>query len=237
MSACFSLTKLKGPRTFFQQTFLIMNRQFGPIINQLQKEIKDSTFCEPWFYEEHLLVVEKLATALCDLHPEANREAVMLMVWFHDVGRAHGHNADHDLYGADYARQLLSKQHIDQDLIELVALGCQTHSCEDHGLPQSLEGKILATADAMSHFNEGFFLRLLSTWSREIDSTHYPELNRTVSFAQIKKKLYEKIERDLSVKIFFDEARLAVMPAYQAWQTVLQPIAFESSLTVLPDEN
>lgn len=86
-----------------------MNQKILTIKNQLADEIKNSTHCEMWFYEEHVLVVEKLAMDLCDKNPQANKDAVTLMVWFHDIGRAHNNNKDHDLYGADYARKLLTE--------------------------------------------------------------------------------------------------------------------------------
>ena len=80
---------------------------YKPIIDNLKKEIKTSKHCDPWFYKEHLLVVKKFALKLCDLYPKSNKEAVLLSVWFHDIGRAHGYFKDHDKYGAKYAEKIL----------------------------------------------------------------------------------------------------------------------------------
>ena len=85
-----------------------MTTKIDSIKKQLIHDITHSKFCDAWFYEEHLLVVEKLAMALCEYYPKANREAVNLMVWFHDIGRAHNANRDHDLYGAEYAQKILT---------------------------------------------------------------------------------------------------------------------------------
>ncbi|MEA2056457.1 MAG: HD domain-containing protein [Patescibacteria group bacterium] len=194
------------------------------IKNQLVKDIKTSKHCGAWFYEEHILVVEKLAMDLCDKHPEANREAVTLMVWFHDIGRAHGHNEGHDLYGADYARKILSDNGFDQDLIDLVVDACKTHSCDDNGKPESLEGKILATADALSHFHNGFYLRILISWSRKVNPERYPELAKKSDYQHLKKKLFLKIDRDLNEKIFFEEVRQKIMPMYEAWQAIIEEV-------------
>lgn len=201
-----------------------MNPKIIAIKNKLAADIKNSEHCDEWFYEEHILVVEKLAMDLCDKHPEANRDAVTLMVWFHDIGRAHGHNEDHDLYGADYARKLLHEHDFDQNLIDLAADACATHSCDDYGKPKSVEGKILATADALSHFHNGFYLRILSSWSRKVDSKHYPELATKSDYQFLKKKLLAKIDRDINDKIFFEEARQAILPMYEAWHKIIEAV-------------
>jgi putative nucleotidyltransferase with HDIG domain len=201
-----------------------MNQKITTIKNQLADDIKNSPHCDAWFYEEHVLVVGKLAMDLCDKHPEANKDAVTLMVWFHDIGRAHGHNRDHDLYGADYVKKLLKENDFSQDLIDLVANACITHSCDEHGKPESIEGKILATADALSHFHNGFYLRILSSWSKKVDPKHYPELATKSDYQFLKKKLFAKINRDLNEKIFFEEAKQAILPMYEAWQKVIEEV-------------
>lgn len=191
-----------------------MPTKIRQIKNSLIEEIKASKHCGAWFYEEHLLVVKKLALDLCDLYPQANRDAVILSVWFHDIGRAHGHDENHDLYGADYARKILTKNNFDQDLIKLVVNSCKTHSCEKNGKPESLEGKILATADALSHYHNGHFLRIFNSWSKNSDEDYH----------ELKKKLFEKIKNDFTEKIFFTEVKQAIKPMYQAWQKILEPV-------------
>lgn len=188
-----------------------MQDKFQIIKNDLAREIKTSEHCDSWFYKEHVLVVEKLALDLCDLYPNANRDVVTISVWFHDIGRAHGKNKDHDLYGADYARKILSKNGFDQNLIDLVSESCRTHSCSENGKPKSLEGRILATADGLSHYHNGFYLRILYSWSN----------GNTGDYCDLKKKLFKKMKRDLDEKIFFDEVREKVLPMYEAWKKVV----------------
>ena len=169
-----------------------MKNNIQKIKSNLEDDIKFSKHCDSWFYEEHVLVVEKLALDLCTLYPKANRYAVILGVWFHDIGRAHGHNEEHDLYGANYAKKILKKNNFDQDFIDLVVNSCKTHSCSENGNPDSLEGKILATADALSHYHNGFYLRIFHSWSKGADPTHYPELKNKPSYQQLKSKLFKK---------------------------------------------
>jgi len=186
--------------------------------------IKNSPYCDSWFYQKHILVVEKLAMELCDNYPEANRDAVSLMVFLHDIGRADNHSENHDLYGSEYARKLLTKNQFSTNFIDLVAEGCKTHSCDTFSKPTSLEGKILATADAMSHFHNGFYLQIFYSWSQKIDEKHYPKLVKQQNFANLKKKLFEKMDGDLNSKIFFTEAKEAILPFYQAWQQTMKEV-------------
>jgi HD superfamily phosphodiesterase len=51
------------------------------------------------------LVVENFAKRLYKLYPQADKKAVMLAVWFYDIGRAHGKDKNHDIYGAKYAKK------------------------------------------------------------------------------------------------------------------------------------
>lgn len=75
---------------------------------------------------------------------------------------------NHDLEAARLARQVLAQKGFDKKLIDLVYEVCKLHRCEEFK-PKSIEGKILATADAMSHFPDGFYLRLLHKWGKTID--------------------------------------------------------------------
>jgi putative nucleotidyltransferase with HDIG domain len=191
-----------------------MNDKIQQIKNKLANEIKSSKHCDPWLYEEHILVVEKLALELCDLYPKANRDAVILSVWFHDIGRAHGYNEDHDLYGANYANKILIKNNFDKNFIKLITESCKTHSCDKNGKPNSLEGKILATADAISHYHNGFYLRILYSWSKKNKDNYH----------KLREKLFEKMKRDLNEKIFFDKIKKQIKPIYKSWEKITDTI-------------
>lgn len=62
-----------------------MNKDLRLIREKLAERIKTSRLRDLWFYQEHFLVVEKFAKKLLRLYPNANKEAVMLAAWFHDV--------------------------------------------------------------------------------------------------------------------------------------------------------
>ena len=190
-----------------------MSKQVKEIRNTLLKEFRKSTKCHEWFVDEHVLVVEKLALELCKHYPEANKDAVLLSVWFHDIGRIHGISKDHDVYGADYAKEYLSKKSFSTSLIDIIYQACRSHRCKDV-LPQSIEAKIIATSDALSHFHNGFYLRILYSKSR-----------RGKDFQEIRKKILKKIDRDYKVKISLPIAKEATEPFYRAWKQVIKEIS------------
>lgn len=173
------------------------------------KEAKESTQIDDWFLSQHLMEVERFANLLCDKHPDADRDVVGLGVWYHDIGRLRGQDEGHDVYGAEEAKKVLGDEGFSPDKIERVYEVCRSHRCKDVK-PESLEAKILATADAMSHFTHSFYFRLFQFYKDEL------------TFEEIKDKVRQKLERDFNDKIAFDEGRDEVKEQYEAMKIVLQ---------------
>lgn len=156
-----------------------------------------------------MAVVESFAKKLAENHPEANREVVLLSVWFHDLGRAYGHHKDHHQWGAKFARKYLAEQGLSQEIIEGVEHACLAHRVKKIK-PETVEAKILATADALSHFKDAFYLRILNAWSLRTDLDYF----------KMKQRLFKKIKRDFNQKIFFKEAKDMVREEYRAWMKI-----------------
>lgn len=188
--------------------------RYSPIVSRIRQEVmaeaKASEHIEKWFLPDHLLEVERSANWLCDLYSEADRDVVGLGVWLHDIGRLRGRDDDHDVYGAEEARKILAETAFPPEKIELIYEVCRSHRCKDVQ-PQSLEAKILATADAMSHFTHGFYFRLFD---------HYKD---KMNFDELLILIRKKLERDFGQKMFFEEAREKIKGQYQAWKVVLNP--------------
>jgi len=187
--------------------------KYAPLVARLRQEIineaRESKHIGSWFLPYHLMEVERFANLLCDKFPEADRDIVGLGVWFHDIGRLRGYEKDHDVYGAEEAQKVLAKKGFPTDKIKRVYEVCRTHRCTDVQ-PESLEAKILATADAMSHFTHGFYFRLFQHYQDKMD------------FDEIRKLVRKKLERDFNKKILFDEAKKEVQDIYEAMRLVLQ---------------
>lgn len=172
------------------------------IQNLVKTECETLGHVKDWFYKHHLLEVATLALGLKRYyHSEANEEVVMLSVWLHDIGRIRGLEGEHAKSGADEARKILEEFGYNEDTIAQVHHCILTHSCKEGNLPTSIEGKILATADASSHFSEDFYLRVLATGTRTVE--------------EFKLWALEKIERDYRDKLFFRIAKVTLKKNYE----------------------
>lgn len=185
-----------------------INYNYSPLVNKIReavtKEANDSKEIESWFLPFHILEVEHFANKLCDAHPEADREVVVLSVWFHDIGRFRGIEDDHDVYGAEESKKVLSQEGVSEEIIDKVYEACRSHRC-DEIKPKEIEAKILATADAMSHFTHGFYPRLL------------PYLCKDRSYEEARDFINKKLLRDFNDKISFEEARNEIKDKYEAF--------------------
>lgn len=187
-----------------------MTQNFIKLKNTIIDKVKQSKHLDDWFYTDHLLEVEKHANWLCDLYPKADREAVLLSVWLHDIGRIEkGMDDGHEGYAYKRALELLPSHGYSDEISMLVAKACQTHRAVGDVAPESIEAKILATADALSHFYHHVYLRVFE---------HY---RKNKPFEETVEILRKKIERDFTKKLFFPEAKEKVKNLYNSWIQII----------------
>jgi len=79
------------------------------------------------------------------------------------------------------------------------------HSCRNGNLPQTVEGKILATADAITHLSKDFYLQF--AWM------HLPEEK---TYTEYKEWVNEKLNRDFNIKLFFPEIKAEMKDRHEA---------------------
>lgn len=162
-------------------------------IKQLVKQECDKLgFVPDWYYRDHLLAVEKFSKYLLKNLPKANKEIVILGVWLHDLQGIRGLKGDHQKVGAREAGKIMKDFNYDKELIKKVKDIILTHACYKE-MPTTIEGKILASADAMAHYFNDYYL-IVAT-SGEMDLKSY------------KKWALEKLNRDYNKKIFFNFAK------------------------------
>lgn len=119
-----------------------------------------------WFFDLHQLEVVKCAELLLDKYPDANREIVLVAVWLHDVVQfiASGEEErdkvkmNHHLDGAVKAKEILEKYQLGEEELEKIQNCIRRHRNKKGYEAVSIEEKIVASADAMSHFYSVFFL-------------------------------------------------------------------------------
>lgn len=149
-----------------------------------------------WFFDEHLLGVEQNVKFLLENLPEANKEIVMLGVWLHDLQRIRGIKGDHQKIGSEEAEKVLNEYSYNNEAIEKVKKIILCHSCDDV-MPETLEEKILASADVMSHYYNDFYLRIATLGQRSLE--------------EFREWSLEKLDRDYNKKIAFDFVKMSII--------------------------
>lgn len=167
----------------------------------------------PWFWEKHILIVVKITEKLLKYYPGADRKVCLISAYLHDIGRTSYRKEDHAISGKAIIQEILSKYNYPKDKTNKVLNACLSHSCNDL-MPNTLEEKLIASADAISHLIGDFYFRLMIFWMKDKE---FDEV-----FGKIKEKIKEKIDRDFNKKIFFPKGKEMVRKKYEAWVELLE---------------
>jgi HD superfamily phosphodiesterase len=175
------------------------------IKEKIKRECEDLGFAPGWFYTDHLLAVEKFSKFLLKNLPKADKEIVMLGVWLHDLQRIRGIKGDHQKIGAREAEKVMKEFGYSREVIKKVKNIILTHSCSQKK-PTTVEGKILSSADAMSHYYNDFFIRIAMIGKRDLKD--------------YKKWVLEKLDRNYNKKIFFKFAKNKIKERHNLFKKV-----------------
>ncbi|MFZ2192931.1 MAG: HD domain-containing protein [Candidatus Moraniibacteriota bacterium] len=149
-----------------------------------------------WFI--HLETVIALARKMARKY-KANEEIIWLSAILHDIGQFHTLDS-HEVVGSEKAYEILIKKDFEEKIAQEVKAIILTHRCNEY-FPQTLEQKILATADATSHFVSPHYF-----WLGRVDKRATKELMEKIS---------KKIEKDYETKIFFEDEKEMVKKEYE----------------------
>jgi putative nucleotidyltransferase with HDIG domain len=158
-----------------------------------------------WLADNHVLVVADNASELAKKFG-ARESLARAGALLHDIADVRMKRSDgHAQESLRMARQLMEEAgYADEDIRLVVDDAIRFHSCHGSERPASIEGKILATADSLAHLKTDFYL--FAAWALG---------RRGMALEEIKKWTLEKLERDLSVKISFDDVRRDARPDYE----------------------
>lgn len=165
-----------------------------------------------WMYTNHVFVVADKAGELAERF-NANSELAQASGMLHDIADSvmSRFNPEHEEKSLEMARQLLQETDYTEEEIALVVDDAiRFHSCHNGEAPSTLEGKVMATADAVVHLTTDFYDHALIEQTKE---------GRTKE--EIKKWLFPKIERDYHHKIFFEEVKGEVAADYEHCKELL----------------
>lgn len=151
-----------------------------------------------WLAENHVFVVADHAAALAE-RLGADKELARAAAMLHDIADAKmsRFSDSHAEVSLEIARDLLQQTGFSEDEIKLIVDDAiRYHSCHDGEAPQSLEGKVLATADSIAHIASDFYV--FAVWIFSKDGK---------SIEQIKEMVQKKLDRDFHNKILFREIK------------------------------
>jgi len=155
----------------------------------------------PYIYlPRHVFETEKWVERIIQKYPEANREVVLLSVWLHDIGQIIGEDIDHAVNSENETRLFLPKIEISPERIGGVTHCVRAHKCKDIQ-PDTLEAKILAVANAVSHMTDFYYITMISRLSKET------ALN--------------KLKRDCQIIKFLPSVEREIKPFCDAWKELL----------------
>ncbi|MDI6722495.1 MAG: HD domain-containing protein [Candidatus Aenigmarchaeota archaeon] len=168
-----------------------------------------------WFIGSHLEYVERLALRLAEIKG-ANKDVLRLSAWLHDISHENTSvKEDHHVQNSRFAVKFLRERGFEEGIISAVEHCILTHRCRDEHMPQTLEAKIFASADAMSHI-ENFSVLLFAAFvlKKYGLETAYNWLSR-------------KIDRDWNRKILIPEGKEMVREKYEEALVMLEKMKME----------
>lgn len=161
-----------------------------------------------WVFEGHNKIVAKWVEDIAKKY-KFDVKSVLAAAYLHDLAYAWTSKNDPDLDEKSEieARKVLKKAGYSEEQVTfIVDKIIHGHGMHDGRQPECIEAKVLATADALSHFTTDFYL--VMCWN------HY--LFENCDLAKFKAFVLKKIERDLNNKIFFEEYRKLALPYYNS---------------------
>jgi len=155
-----------------------------------------------WFINDHLMIVERIAMELCEFHPEADRNLVQALVWFHDFGKPINWENEYETTkekGVEFMRSIGFDEQFINRVLELWQV---MEKQEEIDISQeAIEVQIICSADGAAHFTGLFY----SSYFRD-DSDE--------SVESIKNRIRAKIKKDWERKIVLPELKKAFQNRY-----------------------
>ncbi|MCK4551256.1 MAG: HD domain-containing protein [Candidatus Aenigmarchaeota archaeon] len=105
-----------------------------------------------WIWKSHIELVVKYSVELAE-KLGGDKEVVELAAWLHDIGKLEGKRENHHITGAKRAEEILKNMNYPEETIEKIKHCILTHSTDKNYPPKTMEAKIVASADALSHFD------------------------------------------------------------------------------------
>ncbi|MCF7861417.1 HD domain-containing protein [Candidatus Woesearchaeota archaeon] len=178
-------------------------------IDKIKELVLDLCDDKNFSWNSHVRAVPKYSIMLAK-KLGANAEICELAAWLHDIKKLRGQKELHHVNGAEEACKILAGLGYPQQTIVAVQDCIRTHSSDENFPPESIEAKIVASADAMSHFDE--FVGLTFYYCK-----------KGYNISEAKEKLLAKYAR--TWKKMMPQAREMVQMRYDAIKLLLSTLS------------
>ena len=148
----------------------------------------------------HVFETEKWAKKIIQKYLEVDREVILLSVWLQDIGQVVGGDINHAVNSENETRMFLPKMEISPERIGKIAHCVRAHKC-GNVQPNTLEAKILAVANAVSHMTDFYYITMISRLSR--------------------KTALNKLKRDTKIIKLLPDIEKEIKPFCKAWKELL----------------
>ena len=119
-----------------------------------------------WFYKMHQTEMVCEAEKLLTLYPKADKKIVIIACWLHDNAHYPARNGDeiiavkknHHIISARQAEEILKKYKLEEKEVRAIINCILCHRNTAPYRAGTLEEKIVAVADTLSHFTSIFYL-------------------------------------------------------------------------------
>jgi hypothetical protein len=153
------------------------------------------------YLARHVFKTEKWANKILSNHPEADRETVLLAVWLHDIGQIIGEDTDHAVNSENEVRLFLPQLKVAASKIGEVAHCVRAHKCTDIQ-PRTIEAKILAVANSVSHMTDSYYICMVNKISRDV--------------------ALKKLKKDCEISLLLSEMKEEIKPFCKSWKDLLK---------------
>ncbi|MFZ2593728.1 MAG: HD domain-containing protein [Minisyncoccia bacterium] len=159
-----------------------------------------------WLGANHVFVVALLSKKIAE-EQGADAELSYAGGLLHDIAdtcmqrKSQGHS---EMSESIATTLLTASGFTDQEIDIVVHDAMKFHGCRNNALPRTLEGKVVATADALAHLETNFY-----EWA--VEKLH----TEGMPVSAVSAWVAEKSHRDFFVKIFFDSYRSRAQKSYE----------------------
>ncbi len=188
--------------------------KYEKVREYVQESYEKSNFnIAHWMWENHVQTVAEKALQFC-AEFKGKADYAVAGALLHDFGDAfiYRHDPEHGaVTNREAERVLRMSGYTETEVTEVLDVVMKDHGCKNGVYPRTVEGEILATADAYVHLTSDFYLQF--AWMNIPQNSTYAVF---IQWAQ------EKIERDYRDKIRFESVRMSLQERYRALKEVFR---------------